>query len=50
MTTEELAAHYSVSTRAIQNWRDAGRIPFIRINSRLIRYDLDEVESALRRK
>jgi hypothetical protein len=47
LTTEELAAHYQVSTRTIANWRDAGKIPFLRITARCFRYDLDQVARAL---
>ena len=47
VTTEELAAHYQVTTRTIANWRDAGKIPFLRITARCFRYDLDQVMRAL---
>ena len=47
VTTDELATHYQVTTRTIANWRDAGRIPFLRITARCFRYDLDQVERAL---
>ena len=48
LNTAELAAHLRVTPRCIQNWRDAGKIPFIRITARCIRYSLAEVEAALR--
>lgn len=47
LTTEELAEHYQVTTRTIANWRDMGKIPFLRITARCFRYDLDQVERAL---
>ncbi len=47
LTTEELAEHLTVTPRTIQNWRDSGKVPFIRITARCFRYDLDQVERAL---
>ena len=47
LTTEELAEHLTVTPRTIQNWRDSGKLPFIRITARCFRYDLDQVERAL---
>ena len=47
VTTDELAAHYKVTTRTIANWRDKGRIPFVRITARCFRYDLDQCARAL---
>ena len=38
------------TTRTIFNWRASGRVPFWRINPRVIRYSLSEVEAALGRK
>lgn len=46
--TRQLAERYQVSSRTIQNWRDNKLIPFIRVNARLIRYDPDAVDRALR--
>ena len=48
LKTRDLAAHLKVTPRTIQNWRDAGKIPFVRITARCFRYDLAEVEKALR--
>ena len=50
LTTAELAAHLRVTSRTLQSWRDAGKIPFVRITARCIRYNLSEVEAALRQK
>lgn len=47
VTTEELAQHFRVSTRTIANWRDSGKIPYLRITARCFRYDLDQVARAL---
>jgi predicted site-specific integrase-resolvase len=50
VNTATLAAHFGVTPRCIQNWRDAGKIPFVRITARCLRYNLSEVEAALSRK
>jgi len=47
LTTTELAQTFSVTERTIQNWRNAGKIPFLRITARCFRYDLDQVARAL---
>ncbi len=47
LTTPELALHFAVSTKTIKNWRDSGKIPYLRITSRCFRHDLDQVERAL---
>lgn len=39
-----IAKNYSVSTRTIQNWRDAG-LPFETVKPNWYRYDLDETDS-----
>lgn len=48
-TSQQLCNVYQVTPRTLQNWRDKGVIPFIRINQRVVRYDLEEVEKALRK-
>ena len=50
VNTATLAAHFGVTPRCIQNWRDEGKIPFVRITARCIRYNLAEVEAALSHK
>jgi hypothetical protein len=50
LTTLQLAKRYQVTCRTIQSWRDRRLIPFIRVNSRLIRYDADAVDLAFREK
>ena len=47
ISTKELASYLGVTTKTIFNWRAKGRVPFWRINPRLIRYKLSEVEAAL---
>ena len=44
LTTGQLAAHFSVCPRTIQNWRDRG-LPHRRVNARVFRYHLPEVEA-----
>jgi len=48
--TKQLADYFKVTTRTIANWRASGRVPFWRVNPRVIRYLLSEVEAALGRK
>ncbi len=48
-TSQQVCDVYQVTPRTLQNWRDKGVIPFIRINQRVVRYDLEEVEKALRK-
>jgi len=49
LTKQELATALGVSPRTIDNWMAQRRIPFIRITSRLIRFDLNRVKEALAR-
>ncbi len=49
INTRQLAAHLGVSERTLANWRDTGKIPFVRITARCLRYSLEEVEAALKR-
>jgi hypothetical protein len=48
LTGGQLAKHYQVTKRTLTNWRKAGRIPFIRLSPRCVRYDLAAVEAALK--
>jgi excisionase family DNA binding protein len=45
--TAELARYFKVSSRTIFNWRAKGKIPFWRVNPRVLRYVLSDVEKAL---
>lgn len=46
-TTQDVAKHCQVTPRTLANWRASGRIPFVRITARCIRYKLADVEAAL---
>lgn len=46
-TTQDVARHCQVTTRTLANWRASGRVPFVRITARCIRYRLADVEKAL---
>jgi excisionase family DNA binding protein len=43
LTSAEVAAHFRVSLRTVQNWRDQYGLPYLRLNRRVIRYDRDEL-------
>ena len=45
---EGLAAHLKVSVPTIRRLTKAGKLPYHRVGSRLIRYDPREVETALK--
>ena len=45
--TKELAERLGLSVRTLQNYRDAGKIPFQRYTARTFRYDPEAVEQAL---
>ena len=42
-----LAEQYGVSTNTIINWEKSGKIRPYRVSSRVVRYDLSEVQSDL---
>jgi phage terminase Nu1 subunit (DNA packaging protein) len=48
LTKKQLAEHCSVSTRCLDNWMRDSIVPFRKIG-KLVRFDLDAVEEALRR-
>ncbi len=48
LTGEELAAHLKVSRQTVRDWARTGRIPEIRITSKVRRFDLGEVFAALK--
>jgi excisionase family DNA binding protein len=50
LVREELAARLRVSPRTIQAWVRNGLIPVIRISSKVLRFDWDDVVAALKRK
>jgi hypothetical protein len=47
ITTAQLAAHLSCSTRTIASYRSQRLIPYWRLNARRILYRLSDVERAL---
>jgi excisionase family DNA binding protein len=49
LTKQELAHVLNVSPRTIDNWIAQRRIPFLRFSSRLMRFDLLQVQSAIER-
>lgn len=50
LTEGQLAKALGVSTKKLYNDRKAGIIPFVPLGSKLVRYYLDEVIEAYRRK
>ncbi len=48
LTAEELADRLAVSPRTIIHWAATGRIPEIRLSSRLRRFDYSEVVASLK--
>lgn len=50
LTTQQLAARLGVSAETIRGWVQAGRIPEIRVNSKVRRFDAAAVDAALRRR
>ncbi len=49
ITRKELAAHLGLSLRTVDNLVTSGRIPYLKLG-RAVRFDLSEVEAALREK
>ena len=50
LTAEELAERLRVRPNTVKAWARDGRIPAIRLSPKIIRFDLDEVVEALRRR
>lgn len=50
ITRQQLAAHLSFSLRYIDELTRNGAIPFFKIGKKSVRYDLAEVEAALRER
>lgn len=48
LTTEQLAERFGVNVTTIRAWVRAGRIPFFRPSRRVIRFNLADVEAAIR--
>jgi excisionase family DNA binding protein len=49
LTKQEIAARLRVSPATILEWVHCGRIPAVRVNARVLRYDEAAVLDALRR-
>ncbi len=47
-TTHDVARRYRVTVDTVRTWVRQNRIPYVRITSRTLRYDLDAVDAALR--
>ena len=50
MTSEDLAGRLKVKATTIKRWARAGAIPCIKLSGKVIRYDYEEVLSALKAK
>lgn len=50
LTAGELAEYLSVCQETVRTWTRAGKIPCLKISSKLIRYDLASVLRALNRE
>jgi excisionase family DNA binding protein len=48
LTTRQLAERLQVSPETIRDWARKGRIPVIRVNAKIRRYDLAAVLASLR--
>ncbi len=48
ITSKELASHLRITKRTLQEWREAQRIPFLRLSAKCFRYDLAKVMEALK--
>ena len=47
VSAEEVADHFNVSVEAVRRWAREGRIPSFRVNQRIIRFRLTDVERTL---
>ncbi len=47
---KDLALELKLTTRTLRNYRQEGRIPFIRIGKRTLRYDLADVINFLKKR
>ena len=49
LTAAELARHLRVTTPTVLRWHRAGKIPAVRITAKVLRFDLTDVLTALKR-
>jgi excisionase family DNA binding protein len=45
----QMAKRYQVSPRTIDNWMADGRLPYLKLGRKLIRFDADQCDEALQR-
>jgi excisionase family DNA binding protein len=50
LTAEQLAERLGVKPRTVKEWLRAGLIPATRLTPKVIRYDLEQVVTALKRR
>ena len=44
VTTREVAERFSVAVSTVRRWVRDGRIPYVRVSKRTVRFDLEQVE------
>ena len=44
VTTREVAERFGVAVSTVRRWVCDGRIPYVRVSKRTVRFDLEEVE------
>ena len=49
LTTEDLAKRLTLRPSTIRRWARAGIIPYLRFSGKVVRFDVEAVESALRK-
>lgn len=47
MTTRELAGWLRVTPQTVRDWSRTGRIPFVRVSPKVVRYELSAVLAAI---
>ncbi|XZE45355.1 helix-turn-helix domain-containing protein [Pirellulaceae bacterium SH467] len=44
LTARDVAERLQVNPRTVHNWKDRGMLPYVRLSSRVIRFDTDVVD------